>query len=53
MSNKNNNKIMLKEITEQENDLIEAIRNYQRAYPNGHKELSKYARRLFAMMIYR
>ena len=44
---------MLKEITEQENDLIEAIRNFQRAYPNGQKELRKYARRVFASMIYR
>ncbi len=28
---------MLKEITEQENELIEAIRNFQRAYPTGLK----------------
>lgn len=44
---------MNKEITEQENELLEAIRNYQRAYPNGQKELGKYARRLFRIMMYR
>lgn len=32
---------MKKEITEEENELIEAIRNYQRAYPNGGKGTEK------------
>lgn len=27
------------ELTEKEKDLIEAIRNYKRAYPNGQKQL--------------
>lgn len=44
---------MKKEITEQENDLIEAIRNYQRAYPNGEKELRRFARKIFETMMYR
>ena len=38
---------MVKEITEQENDLIEAIRNYRKSYPNGKKELLYYAQVLF------
>ena len=44
---------MLKEITEQENELIEAIRNFQRAYPNGTKELKRHAKKEFDKMIYR
>lgn len=44
---------MIKEITEQENDLIEAIRNFQGAYPNGEKELRRYAKILFDEMTYR
>lgn len=44
---------MVKEITEEENDLIEAIRNYQNAYPNGEKELRRFARRQFEMLMYR
>lgn len=43
---------MQKEITNEENDLIEAIRNYKRAYPNGQKELLHYAAMLFEEMIY-
>ena len=31
---------MKKEITNEENDLIEAIRNYRRAYPMGRKNFS-------------
>ena len=42
---------MVKEITEQENELIEAIRNYQRAYPNGEKELRKHARMWFQILM--
>ena len=44
---------MLKEITEQENEFIEAIRNFQRAYPNGAKELKRHAKKEFDKMIYR
>ncbi len=44
---------MQKEITEQENDLIEAIRNFQRAYPNGQKELRRHARMIFDQMMFR
>lgn len=44
---------MLKEITEQENELIEAIRNYQKAYPFGAKELKRFAQVLFEEIIYR
>lgn len=43
---------MQKEITEEENDLIEAIRNYRRAYPNGKKELLYYAKQVFEELIY-
>ena len=43
---------MKKEITNEENDLIEAIRNYKRAYPNGQKELLHHAVMLFEEMIY-
>lgn len=32
---------MKKEITEKENDLIETIRNYRRAYPNGAEQFEK------------
>ena len=43
---------MKKEITNEENDLIEVIRNYKRAYPNEQKELLHYAVMLFEEMIY-
>ena len=39
-------------ITEQEDELTEAIRNYRRAYPNGERELGRHARRLFRQMMY-
>lgn len=42
---------MKKEITKEEDDLIEAIRNYKRAYPNGSENLLYYARELFERMI--
>ena len=38
--------MITKELTEQEDELIEAIRNYRRAYPNGSKELEYYVRML-------
>ncbi len=44
---------MKKEITEQENELIEANRNFQRAYPNSKKELRRYARKEFDKMMYK
>ena len=43
----------LEQITEEENELREAIRNYQRAYPNGEKELRRHARKQFEKMMYR
>ena len=46
-----NNTNMVKEITEQENDLLEAMRNYKRAYPNGSKQLEYFARMLFEEMM--
>lgn len=42
---------MVKEITEQENDLIEAIRNYRNSLHNESKELRRYAKILFDEMI--
>lgn len=33
-------------LTEQEEELIRAIRNYQRSYPNGYPELLYYIQRL-------
>ncbi len=42
---------MLKEITEQENDLIEAIRNYKASYHNKSKQLRRFAKILFDEMI--
>ena len=42
---------MKKEITKEEDELIEAIRNYKRAYPNGSVNLLHSARELFERMI--
>ncbi|MBQ3844418.1 MAG: hypothetical protein II817_05485 [Bacteroidales bacterium] len=39
------------EVTREERDLIEAIRNHNRAFPNGHKELMWYAQNLFDDLI--
>lgn len=41
---------MKKELTEEEADLIEAIRAYKRSYPNGHPQLLFYAQKLFDEM---
>lgn len=38
------------EVTPEEEELIEAIRNYARSYPNGHPQLLDYAVRLFDEM---
>lgn len=49
---------MKKEITEQENDLIEAIRNYRKTYPIYPKnamekrQLLEYAQELFDELIF-
>lgn len=42
---------MLKEITEQEDELIEAIRNYKASYHNKSKQLKRHAEILFDEMI--
>ena len=42
---------MVKEITEQENDLVEAIRNYKNSFHNKSKDLRRYAKILFDEMI--
>lgn len=39
--NKNNNTMILKEITNEEWDLIKTIRDYRRAYPNGSRMLQR------------
>ena len=44
--------MITKQLTEQENELIEAIRNFRRAFPNGRKELEYYARTLFDEALY-
>lgn len=42
----------MEELTDKEKDLIEAIRNYKKAYPNGQKELLYFAQQLFEELIY-
>ena len=41
---------MKKELTKDEDELIEAIRAYKRSYPNGHPHLVYYAQQLFDEM---
>jgi hypothetical protein len=41
---------MKKELTKDEDELIEAIRAYKRSYPNGHPHLLYYAQQLFDEM---
>ena len=41
---------MKKELTEEEAELIEAIRAYKISYPNGHPQLLFYAQKLFDEM---
>ena len=41
---------MKKELTEEEAELIKAIRDYKRSYPNGHPQLLFYAQKLFDEM---
>lgn len=38
-------------ITEQEEELIMAIRNYVNSYPRGYPDLLLYARRLFENLV--
>lgn len=38
-------------VTEEEEDLIQAIRNWVKSYPNGRPELKWYAQHLFDEMI--
>lgn len=40
-------KLIKTSLSEDELELIEAIRNYKRAYPNGREELLYYAQRKF------
>lgn len=37
----------LMEVTPEEKELIESIRNYNRSYPNGYPQLLWYAQELF------
>ncbi len=39
-----------KKVTDQEDELIEAIRNLRNAYPNGYVELKEYALYLFDVL---
>lgn len=39
------------ELTEQEEELIRAIRNYQRSYPNGYPQLLYYIQELLDNLI--
>jgi hypothetical protein len=48
LSEKPQNKVLL---TEAEKDLIEAIRNYKKTYPDGHPELLWFAQELFDRLI--
>ncbi len=36
-----------RKITDEEWELIEAIRNYKKSFPNGKRNLLKYAQQLF------
>ena len=38
-------------LTEKEFDLIEAIRNYKKSYPNGYPEIRGYIERVFNELI--
>lgn len=39
-------------VTDEEADLIEAMRNYVKSYPDGYPELLDYAQRLFDELTY-
>lgn len=38
-------------VTDEERELIEAIRNYQKSFPNGYPELLWYCQELFDKMV--
>lgn len=46
-----NNKLTKRELTEEEWELIEAIRNYKLSYPNGYPNLLFYAQEKFDELI--
>lgn len=48
---KDDNDFEVLRVTPEEKDLIEAIRNYNRSYPDGYPELLWYAQRLFDNML--
>ena len=48
MSNHNVAEIKL---TEKEEELIRAIRNYKKSFPNGHPQLLYYAQQLFDELV--
>lgn len=39
------------EVTPEERELIEAVRNYNKSYPDGYPQLLLYAQRLFDNML--
>lgn len=39
------------EVTPEERELIEAMRNYNKSYPDGYPQLLLYAQRLFDNML--
>lgn len=41
----------LMEVTPEERDLLEAVRNYNKSYPDGYPQLLIYAQRLFDNML--
>ena len=41
----------LMELTPEERELIEAVRNYNKSYPDGYPQLLLYAQRLFDNML--
>ena len=41
----------LMEVTREERDLLEAVRNYNKSYPDGYPQLLIYAQRLFDNML--
>ena len=44
-------KQILKAVTEDEEELLAAIRNYNKSFPDGYPELLWYAQRLFDNML--
>lgn len=47
---KRKNETIMMGVTSEEQDLIEAIRNYCKSYPNGYPELLEYAQDIFDRM---